>query len=655
MTTTVFSDTWSQKNQKYLSECVDEIKNLLESKTTNSPNSTMVYPSVNHNWDDESFLPSIEYVCKIFGLSGFERFVLLLCAATDLDSNMSQIISKANDNSNIYYPTFSLALATFPDAHWNALAPTSPLRRFELIQVIGYPQTLITQCQLQLSERVLHYLTGISFIDKDLKGMIKPYEEDIPITESQEKISDEILHTWKTNQNMFHILIAGQDETSKKAVTRNVCRRLGINMWRIHADQIPAKSADVESLVSLWARESALLNAVLYVECTDIEPALQKNASRFLAELSSPSFVSTRERWSENEFHTISFDVSKPTKHEQKLLWNTYLVQSLDAEKQKKLGDKISKLVNQFDLNASSIQSASETALLAINRGDDMDSALWSSTLKTTSFRLSELATQINSNVTFDDLVLPNREKQTLESITANVRQRFKVYEEWGFGKDEKKGLGITTLFAGDSGTGKTMAASVIANELNLELYKIDLSMVVNKYIGETEKNLKKIFDAAEDGGAILLFDEADALFGKRSEVKDSHDRYANIEVGYLLQRMEEYRGLAILTTNMKDSLDDAFLRRLRFVVNFPAPDTESREKIWKRIFPSSVPLDDHVDYGNLAQLDVTGGHIRNIALGSAFLAAEDNSSVNMSHIRRAAIEEYGKMNRTIPNGDWLG
>jgi len=194
------------------------------------------------------------------------------------------------------------------------------------------------------------------------------------------------------------------------------------------------------------------------------------------------------------------------------------------------------------------------------------------------------------------------------------------------------------------------MAAEVIASELHLDLFKIDLSMVVSKYIGETEKNLRKIFDSAEDGGAILFFDEADALFGRRSEVKDSHDRYANIEVGYLLQRMESYRGLAILTTNAKSSIDNAFIRRLRFVVSFPFPNQKSRMEIWKRVFPLSTPV-CNLDFDGLSKLEITGGHIRNIALDAAFRAAEEGMPVSMGHIIRSANEEYDKMGRTMPGG----
>ncbi|MBE9514415.1 MAG: ATP-binding protein, partial [Chloroflexi bacterium] len=227
-------------------------------------------------------------------------------------------------------------------------------------------------------------------------------------------------------------------------------------------------------------------------------------------------------------------------------------------------------------------------------------------------------------------------------------------YESWGFAAKSSRGLGISALFAGASGTGKTMAAEVLANELRLDLYHIDLSQVVSKYIGETEKNLRRVFDAAEEGGAILLFDEADALFGKRGEVKDSHDRYANIEISYLLQRMEAYRGLAVLTTNMKSALDTAFLRRIRFVVQFPFPNAAQRAEIWRRIFPADTPTEG-LDADKLARLNVAGGNIRNIALHAAFLAADTDEPVHMPHLLRAARTEYGKLEKSLTEAEIRG
>ena len=269
---------------------------------------------------------------------------------------------------------------------------------------------------------------------------------------------------------------------------------------------------------------------------------------------------------------------------------------------------------------------------------------------------LDELAQRIPPAATWEDLVLPPAQAEMLQEIAAHLRQRATVYQTWGFAAKNTRGLGISALFAGGSGTGKTLAAEVLANELHLDLYRIDLSSVVSKYIGETEKNLRRVFDAAEVGGVILLFDEADALFGKRSEVKDSHDRHANIEVSYLLQRMESYPGLAIMTTNLKSSIDTAFQRRIRFAVQFPFPDATQRAEIWRRVYPENTPT-YNLDAKKLAQLSVSGGNIRNIALNAAFLAADAGEPVQMKHLLRAARTEYAKLEKSLTEaeiGGWV-
>ena len=267
---------------------------------------------------------------------------------------------------------------------------------------------------------------------------------------------------------------------------------------------------------------------------------------------------------------------------------------------------------------------------------------------------MDDLARRIESRAGWDDLVVPEPQRRILEDLVACVRYRTRVYDDWGFATRDCRGLGVTALFCGVSGTGKTLAAEVIANELELDLYRIDLSGVVSKYIGETEANLRRIFDAAEDGGSILLFDEADALFGKRSEVKDSHDRYANIEVSYLLQRMEAYRGVAILTTNAREALDAAFLRRIRFAVQFPFPGPAERLEIWRRIFPDALPRTG-IDAEKLARPAIAGGNIRNIAVNAAFGAARDGSPLTMRHLLDAARAEFGKIEKTLSGAETEG
>jgi SpoVK/Ycf46/Vps4 family AAA+-type ATPase len=311
--------------------------------------------------------------------------------------------------------------------------------------------------------------------------------------------------------------------------------------------------------------------------------------------------------------------------------------------------------VNQFNLGPAAIATAG--AMVSHSEEADLDKAaalLWETCRRQSRARLDDLAQRIETSAVWDDLVLPGLQMNILHDVVTHVRQRVQVYDRWGFAAKSSRGLGISALFAGSSGTGKTLAAEIMANELRLDLYRIDLSQVVSKYIGETEKNLRRVFDAAETSGAVLLFDEADALFGKRSEVRDSHDRYANIEVSYLLQRMEAYRGLAILTTNMKQALDPAFTRRIRFVIQFPFPDSAQRAEIWRRIFPPSTPLAG-LDVERLARLNVAGGNIRNIALGAAFLAADEGQPVGMAHLLRAARAEYAKLERPLTDGEIAG
>jgi SpoVK/Ycf46/Vps4 family AAA+-type ATPase len=316
-------------------------------------------------------------------------------------------------------------------------------------------------------------------------------------------------------------------------------------------------------------------------------------------------------------------------------------------------------LVAEFDLAPVAIRSAAHRAIGALHHRaasepGELAAALWDACRTEARPRLEGLAQRIEPVATWHDLVVPEREREQLRQIVLHVRHRTQVYESWGFVERSSRGLGISALFAGPSGTGKTTAAEVLANELRLDLFRIDLSQVISKYIGETEKNLSRVFDAAEQGAAVLLFDEADALFGKRTEVKDSHDRYANIEVSYLLQRMEAYRGVAILTTNRKSSLDQAFLRRIRFVIEFPFPEAPQRAEMWRRVFPSRTPVQDF-NIDRLARLRVSGGSIHNIAMGAAFLAADAGRPVLMEHLLAAARAEFAKLETPLNDAEVAG
>jgi SpoVK/Ycf46/Vps4 family AAA+-type ATPase len=320
-------------------------------------------------------------------------------------------------------------------------------------------------------------------------------------------------------------------------------------------------------------------------------------------------------------------------------------------------GVKPADLARRFRLNEGQIRDAIAWAQgVARRQGrhqleeSDLEEAVHYVTMPT----LDHMAHAIVPRYTWADIVLPKDVIAHLKEFTAAIRRRDQVYEEWGFDRRRPLGKGLNALFAGPSGTGKTMAAEIMARELGLALFKIDLSAIVSKYVGETEKHLRRVFAEAERAQAILFFDEADALFGKRSEVRDAHDRYANIEVAYLLQALEEHAGVVILATNLYGNVDDAFIRRMHFIVHFPFPEEALRHGIWQVIFPKRAPLAAEIDFADLARrFRLTGGHIRNIALGAAFLAADDGGVIGMDHLLQAARREFQKMGKVVDEGDF--
>ncbi|HSD82552.1 MAG TPA: ATP-binding protein [Anaerolineae bacterium] len=598
--------------------------------------------------------PALETLCTTFGLSPFERDILLLCAGMELDATFAALCANAQGDPQHSYPTFSLALATLPEAHWSALPPNAPLRHWRLIEVAV--SSTLTQSPLRIDERILHYLTGLQHLDERLIGLVEIIRDSADLMPSQRVLVDRISALWSQSSHAASLPIVqlcGSEAATQRAIASAVCAALGLNLGMMSANAIPLPLTELEGLIRLWEREAALSNSALLLDCGDLDVgdhARQSSVTRLMERLHCPLLVASRERRHVpgGQHLAITFDVDRPTTGEQRTIWQNALGASASA-----LNGQIEALVSQFNLNTQTIRA---TCVEALGRSpaEDLGWTLWNVARVHSRPRLNDLAQRIEPIATWEELVLPEPQQRLLHEIAAHVRQRLRVYEAWGFSAKSARGLGISALFAGASGTGKTMAAEVLAKSLRLDLYRIDLSQVVNKYIGETEKNLRRVFDAAEEGGAILLFDEADALFGKRSDVKDSHDRYANIEISYLLQRMESYRGLAILTTNMKDALDSAFMRRIRFVVQFPFPDTSQRAEIWRRIFPQATPTED-LDVGQLARLNVPGGNIRNIALNAAFLAADANEPVRMAHLLRAARVEYAKMEKPLTEAEIRG
>jgi hypothetical protein len=662
--------TWAQANHSYLATALELVRLFVASHSGQHDASEQ--PSLEHLAQELDDLaramdrqPSLQVVVDLFDLSPFERDVLVLCAGIELDARFAPLCAAAHGDAQQAYPTFSLALAALPGAHWSALTPEAPLRHWRLIRI--EPDRTLTRAALRVDERLLHYLTGVSHLAEDLAGMVRPVPDAGPLVPSHQAIAREIAATWieaAETGSLPAVQLVGSDIDGKRAIAAAASQLLGLEVHLMPAAAVPTAPAELDQLVRLWQREAALSDAILLLDCDDTERSdtLRESAiARWIeAGTTGPLFLSSRERRGPWQRPVISFDVDKPTSDEQRAIWH-----ALVDETQLPMNGHVDRLVNQFDLSTPIILAAYDGALGRLaSQADDQQpaadafaGALWDLCRTQARPQLDDLAQRIEAAASWGDLILPERQIEALREIAVHLRQRSRVYEQWGFASKGKRGQGVTALFAGPSGTGKTMAAEVLAQELQLDLYRIDLSAVVSKYIGETEKNLRRVFDAAEMGGAILLFDEADALFGKRSEVKDSHDRHANIEVSYLLQRMEAYRGLAILTTNLKDALDDAFLRRLRFVIEFPFPSAAERARIWRSVFPAATPTRG-LDADKLARLDLAGGNIRNIALNAAFLAAEADEPVQMRHLLRAARREFAKLEQPLSAAetrDWVG
>ena len=653
------TDNWHQANQRYLMARLALVRRALTRhagrvqdipKAEEPDDSAMEHRVV----EAARALPSpsaLDSLCTAFGLSPFECDLLLLCAGIDLDSTFAQLCAAAQGNPHRPFPTFSLTVAALPEAHWSALTPEAPLRRWRLIEV--GPGDTLTTSQLRIDERVLHYLVGVSYLDARLCGLVERVSPPADLPPSHHELAQRIADLWSRSTKIpagFVMNLCGSEPAEKRAVAAYACAGLSLQLYAIRATNVPAAVTEREALARLWEREAVLSSSALLLDYD--EPDNHRAVLPFLENVQSLLLIASREPLRLSTRPVMRLDVHKPSAAEQHNLWRAAL-----GPLAPQLNGHLEMLVSQFSLGMQGIHAASAHVLEGISRGDHvLGPLLWDACRLQARSRLDDLAQRIEPAADWHDLVLPEAQLQSLHDIVAQVHQRAKVYGNWGFASKGTRGLGISVLFAGASGTGKTMAAEVLANALRLDLYRIDLSQVVSKYIGETEKNLRRVFHAAEEGGAVLLFDEADALFGKRSEVKDSHDRYANIEISYLLQRMEAYRGLAILTTNMKSVLDLAFLRRIRFIVQFPFPDAAQRAEIWRRIFPAKTPT-EHLDVHKLARLNVAGGNIRNIALHAAFLAAHAGEPVRMVHLLRAARSEYAKLEKPLTEaeiGGWV-
>lgn len=621
--------------------------------------------------------PAAIILSRQFGLSRFERDILMLSAALELDGKTAALCAKAALAARPY-PTFALALQIFEEAEWDALAAHRPLRYWRLLEINQPGAEPLVTSALRADERVVGYMVEPQHqLDDRLQAFVSPLpavnDDSQPLASSQRKqvraLKDYLDRQQALGSANIRIQLTGPESPAKLAITRQALAPLGIDLVQLTLENLPRQPAELEQLLRLWGRERLLLPVALYLETHHLDQGESTAHNPLLQRLAAAGgIVIIASRDLRPELDSLNLEVNKPLPVEQLQAW-----QALLGDDQHALA---SQLAAQFSLDIGVIDSLAREALAldqeALDQqhqeqvenpqeklADDSEPApslkqrLWQSCLAKTSPRLDQLAQRLDTKATWEQLVLPDDSLKLLHQVCAQVEQRMQVYGEWGFGERMNRGMGLSVLFAGESGTGKTMAAEVLANALNLHLYRIDLSAVVSKYIGETEKNLRRLFDAAEDGGAILFFDEADALFGKRSEVKDSHDRYANIEINYLLQRIESYRGLAILATNLRSSLDQAFMRRLRFILNFQFPAAAQRADIWRKVFPAATPLSE-LDYQHLSRFNLTGGSIHNIALNAAFLGAgSQERKVTMPLVLDAIRGEMRKLDKPVNEAEF--
>ncbi|RJO70865.1 ATP-binding protein [Nocardia panacis] len=584
--------------------------------------------------------PALVRLAQRLGLSRFERDTLLLCAAVELDPVAGALCARINGDAQRRCPTFGLALAVLPDPAWEVVSPHAGLRYWRLVELTRWAGDGVIGAGLAADERIVNYLKGLNHLDDRLTPLLThldPPSGTLP--PSQWRVVETGAEHWRCEVAPV-LQLAGPDPAAKRAIAACAAAECGLAAYQLPAAMLPQSAVDLDGLARLWDRESALLPLALYVDAEAVDETGPEPPSlgRFLSRLAGRCVLATRESWSDLGRPSVVLDAAAPTPAERARVWRESLLPTADPV-------AIDALAAQFAVEEAEIRAVAE---MAGGRAE----AAWPACRGRTRPRMDALAQRLEPRIDWDDIVLPDPVLRLLHQVADQVEHRTMVYEQWGFGARISRGLGVSVLFAGPSGTGKTMAAEVLAAQLKLDLYRIDLSAVVSKYIGETEKNLRRLFDAAEGGGCILFFDEADSLYGTRSQVKDAHDRYANIEINYLLQRMETYRGLAILATNLRSALDPAFLRRLRFIVEFPFPSPAERKTIWRKSFPAAAPTED-LDFERLAAMSVSGGMARNIAVNAAFLAAADGARIGMRHALAAARSEFEKLELPVRDRDF--
>lgn len=621
-------ERWLEQNRQVLGLEFDLIASLLAQKFDNIKSVTNtskdIQDKIKECIDEMDLPPAYEMVGCVLGLSDFEKSLLLLVAAAEIDPNVQNLLCEAGQQK----VTFALAFRLFEDAYWNAIGPQAPLRYWRILTLDK--NDFISQAALRLDERIIHALLGIVAPDERLMPYIRTCRSEVELSLSQSKNLKEI------PVDTAHVNLHGANQKDKPALVKSLAQSRYERAYILDLKFLPQSITDRHILAILWQREVLMAQTCLYIDAHDITGQdIWHDLKAFLGHVNGRVYIGTHEPLPDF-ISAFRLAVSKPLREEQKDLWVSAL-----SNKSTDVVNDLPALIDRFDFGAADIDEISDIYKTTFGV------PLHTICKKQSRPSLDSLAQRIETRAEWGDLILPESKKRILMDIERHVMQRSTVFNEWGFDKSTARGLGISTLLTGPSGTGKTLAAEILAKALKLDLYKVDLSSAVSKYIGETEKNLRRIFDVAENGGVLLLFDEADALFGKRTEAQDSNDRHSNMEVSYLLQRMEQYQGLVILTTNFKSAIDKAFMRRINYCIQFSFPDFEQRKAVWANVFPDGAKTKD-LDFEKLAALNIAPGHIRNMALYASFIAADEGVPVQMKHLLYAAQAEYMKLEKTL-------
>ncbi|HLJ46297.1 MAG TPA: AAA family ATPase [Bryobacteraceae bacterium] len=598
-----------------------------------------------------------------FELSQLESDAIVIALAPELDSRYEILYAYAQNDVTKKNPTVDLALKLLQGSLEERVAirgifePTGTLLRNQILSVVPDAQNRdgpLLSRYVRLDPRAAAFLLGRNSLDWRLSTFTERIEPTLEWSDLC--ISEAAATRLKRSLQLERVLywFEGPPGSGKQSAAEAICRQQNLSLMVVDLRRLPATDVPIAAYLRL---EAILGNAAIYFDHCDAllesGPAGRDRLNQLIRELAAcnrPIFLASAVPWQPElprESRIIRFPFARPVLGDRRKLWQDHLAAAgVNGDTDP------AALAGKFALGAAEIRravdDAGHAALLHAEGEPKITNGLLHEAARAQSSQtLRRLARKVECTQTWDDLILPPRTLAQLHEIERSIRHRELVYSRWGFEHKLTLGRGVNVLLSGQSGTGKTMAASIIARELGLDLYKIDLATVVSKYIGETEKNLAEIFHGAQTSNAIILFDEADALFGKRSEVKDAHDRYANIEIAYLLQRVEEYEGVVILSTNLSQNIDEAFARRMRHAVEFPFPEPAYRERIWRSLFPSLAPLDPGVDVAFLArQFELAGGNIRNIALAAAFFAADENSPIRMEHVIFGVERELQKIGK---------